>query len=323
MKISLIIPVYNAASTLPSLLQSVAAQSFRDFEVVFIDDASTDGSAAVMEQFAAGSGLPVQILRQATNRGVAAARNRGMDAARGGWISFADADDLLDPEALGKAANAATEGVDIVGWDWTLGFEKNGRHMRQSDYVTPLEALMNLMEGTMRWNLWLFMVRRNLIETKRIRFVDGANMGEDMQFMIKAFCSATKVAQLHNPFYRYNALNTSSISRQFSEVRRAEITTNFQEAVAAIHGSTYAKELDPLIPQLQLFLKRPLLISPDRNNYETWYHWFPEANAFAARGKSLPLRIRLLQGMAARRRWTGVRLYYFLVYKFVYGILFR
>ena len=61
----------------------------------------------------------------------------------------------------------------------------------------------------------------------------------------------------------------------------------------------------------------------DRNLYECWFHWFPEANAFATANKALPWRTRMLQKMAANRCWTGVRLYYRLVYQFVYGILYR
>ena len=323
MRISLIIPVFNAEATLPNTLRSIAGQSFRDFEVIFIDDASTDGSPAVMEQFAAKSDQPVRIIRQAKNRGVAAARNCGLDAANGDWLAFVDADDTLEPTALETAVSATTTGVDIIGWDWTLGFEKNGRYMRQAEYTTPLHALQNLMGGTMRWNLWLFLIRRKLIEENSIRFIDGANMAEDMQFMIKSYCAANRAIQVHKALYRYNALSSSSISRQFSDERRAEISANLKEATTAVLQSTYAESLAPYLQYLKLYLKLPLLIGSDRNNYQLWYNWFPEANAFASSNKALPLRTRVLQGMAARRIWWGVKLYYYLVYKFVYGFLFR
>lgn len=322
MKISLIIPVFNAEKTLPATLQSIVGQTFRDFEVVFIDDGSSDRSAELMDGFYKTSGIACRIVRQ-ENRGVAAARNRGLEEARGDFLAFADADDTLEPVALETAASAASEDCDIVGWDWTLGFEKNGRYMRQADYATPLQALQNLMGGTMRWNLWLFLIRRELIENNDIRFTDGANMGEDMQFMIKSFCAASHVKQLREPLYRYNALSASSISRQFSNARRAEISTNLQEAATAVCQSSYSQELEPYIQYLKLYLKLPLLISPDRSNYELWYRWFPEANPFAMANKALPWRTRFLQGMAARRFWGGVRLYYHLIYRFVYGILFR
>ncbi|MBR4586052.1 MAG: glycosyltransferase family 2 protein [Bacteroidales bacterium] len=326
MKFSIIMPVYNAEKVLPVSLESIRAQRFRDFELVFVEDGSTDGTVAVLEAFAAGADFPCHIVSQPHNGGVAAARNRGLAAACGEYLAFVDADDRIEPEALEEAdaaIRAAGEPVDIVGWDWTLGFEKNGRTMRQADYGTPLQALKNLMGGTMRWNLWLFAVRRELLTENGIRFIDGANMGEDMMLMLKAFSKAGKVVQLHKPLYRYNAVSETSLSRQFSPERRREISENLEEALKAISASTYPAELKPYGNYLKLFLKLPLLISADRANYETWYGWFPEANASAMANPALPLRTRLLQGMAAKKCWGGVKMYYWLVYKFVYGIIYR
>ena len=313
MRISIIMPVYNAEKVLPASLESIRAQHFRDFELIFVEDGSTDGTVAVLEDFAARADFPCHIVSQPRNQGVAAARNRGLDAACGEYLAFVDADDRIEADALEEAVRAldAAEGhVDIVGWDWTLGFEQNGRYM-------------NLMGGTMRWNLWLFLVRRKLLKNNGIRFIDGANMGEDMMLMLKAFSRASRVLQIHKALYRYNALSETSLSRQFSPERRTEISTNLAEAERYLSGGPYAGELDNYFQYLKLYLKLPLLISADRENYETWYAWFPEANPYAMKNRSLPLRTRLLQGLAARRLWAGVKLYYLLIYKFVYGIIYR
>jgi len=322
MKVSIIMPVYNAEKTLQRSLDSIKAQTFRDFEVVFADDCSTDGTGDMIKEFSESSGIPCRIVRAVRNGGVAAARNLGLENARGEFLAFVDADDTIEPEALEKAVNAADEAdADIVGWDWTLGFEKNGRYMRQYDYSTPLEALKHLMGGTMRWNLWLFMFRRSLVED--IRFIPGANMGEDMMFTIKAFLKARKVTQIHESLYGYNAVSTTSISRQFSEERRAEVTRNIKETETAVDASEYSEELRDYVQYLKLYIKLPLLVSPDEESYRIWYSWFDSANAYATKNKALPLRTRLLQWMAARSMWTGVKIYHLLVYKFVYGVIYR
>lgn len=326
MKFSIIMPVYNAEKVLLMSLESIRAQRCRDLELVFVEDGSTDGSVGVLEAFAAQADFPCHIVSQPQNGGVAAARNRGLAAACGEYLAFVDADDRIEPEALEEAVRAieATGGdVDIVGWDWTLGFEKNGRYMRQADYDTPLQALKNLMGGTMRWNLWLFAVRRELLLEHDIHFIDGANMGEDMMLMLKAFSQARKIVQLHKPLYRYNAVSETSLSRQFSPERRREISENLTEAEQYLRAGAYATELEPYFQYLKLYLKLPLLISADHSHYEIWYNWFPEANAYAMGNKALPLRTRLLQRMAARKCWWGVKMYYLLVYKLVYGIVFR
>ena len=324
MKVSVIIPVYNAEGCLPVALESLKSQSFRDFEVVFVDDCSTDGTPAVIEAFKNESGIPCEIVRQEINGGVAAARNKGLSTAEGEYLAFLDADDRMEPEELEVAVTKAEEAdADIVGWDWTLGFEKNGRYMRQADYDSPEQALKNLMGGTMRWNLWLFLVKRKLLIDNDIRFIEGANMGEDMMVMIKAFLKARKVVQIHKPLYRYNAVSQTSLSRQFSEERRREISENLAEAERAIMASAYSVELEEYVNHLKLFLKLPLLISSDKKNYETWFTWFPEANGAAMANKALPFRTRLLQSLATRKLWGCVKLYYLCVYKFVYGIIYR
>ena len=326
MKFSIIMPVYNAEKVLPVSLESIRAQRYRDFELIFVEDGSTDGTVGVLEAFAAQADFPCHIVSQPQNGGVATARNRGLAAACGEYLAFVDADDRIEPEALEEAARvieASKDDPDIIGWDWTLGFEKNGRYMRQADYGTPLQALKNLMGGTMRWNLWLFVVRRELLLEHDIHFIDGANMGEDMMLMLKAFSQARKVVQLHKPLYRYNVVSETSHSRQFSPEQRREISENLAEAERHLRTGAYAAELEPYFQYLKLYLKLPLLISNDPENYQTWYDWFPEANAFAMENKALPLRKRILQELAARKCWVGVKSYYLLVYKFIYGIIYR
>ncbi|MCL2493483.1 MAG: glycosyltransferase family 2 protein [Clostridiales bacterium] len=98
-RVSVIIPVYNAAAYVAQAASSVLAQTFGDFELLLVDDGSEDGSAAVCEEIAAADAR-VRVLRHGENRGVAAARNTGAAAARGAWIAFLDADDSWLPEKL-------------------------------------------------------------------------------------------------------------------------------------------------------------------------------------------------------------------------------
>lgn len=93
---SVVVPTYNRASTLPRAVQSVLCQTFADFDLVIVDDGSTDETNAVIAQY---DDDRIHFLRQ-PNRGVSAARNAGAAAARGRWIVFLDSDDELLPHAL-------------------------------------------------------------------------------------------------------------------------------------------------------------------------------------------------------------------------------
>lgn len=313
-------PVYNAAGTLEKSLGSIAALHCRNMEVIFVDDCSTDGTSERLEAFAAQSGIPCRILRRENNGGVASARNCGLDAAQGDWIAWVDADDTIEPGAFDILAKAP-EDVDIIGWDWNLGFQKNARYMRQPDFGSPLGALKCLMGGLARWNLWLFLTRRHLWEN--VRFIPGANMGEDMMVMMKLFLKSSGVLQIHSAYYDYNAVSSTSLSRQFSPERRSEVSRNVAEAEAAVASSVYSKELGDYIQYLKLYIKLPLIISNERANYDVWYSWFSESNHFAASNKALPFRTRMVQWLASRRCWPGVRAYYVFVYRFIYGIIYR
>jgi len=91
--ISVIIPVYNVAAYLPACLDSVLAQSYRDFELLLVDDGSTDGSADVCDDYACRDAR-VSVIHQ-INRGPSAARNAALEVAQGDYVAFIDSDDVI------------------------------------------------------------------------------------------------------------------------------------------------------------------------------------------------------------------------------------
>jgi len=114
--VSVVIPCYNAARFLRETLASALNQTCRPLEIIVVDDGSTDDSAAIAESF----GPPVRVIRQA-NQGESVARNVGIAAARGDYLQFLDADDLLDREAIRRKAEALRDvpgGVAVSGGIW-------------------------------------------------------------------------------------------------------------------------------------------------------------------------------------------------------------
>lgn len=96
--VSVIIPTYNRAALVPEAVASVLAQTYRDFELLVVDDGSTDGTQETLAAY----GGEIQVLRRPNRRGVSAARNRGISAAKGEWLAFLDSDDLWLPEKLAR-----------------------------------------------------------------------------------------------------------------------------------------------------------------------------------------------------------------------------
>ena len=108
---SIIIPVYNVAPYLRECLDSILSQTFTDWETICVDDGSTDGSGAILDEFADRDSR-FRIIHK-SNAGVSAARNVALDVASGEWVSFVDADDVLTPNYLRVMARSGGNGVDI------------------------------------------------------------------------------------------------------------------------------------------------------------------------------------------------------------------
>jgi glycosyltransferase involved in cell wall biosynthesis len=105
MKISVIIPAYNAEQYIRTAIESCLSQTYAPCEIIVIDDASTDGTAAIAESFPS----PVRVIRLTENSGVSVARNRGVQASIGDWIAFLDADDWFFPRKLELQRRCASE----------------------------------------------------------------------------------------------------------------------------------------------------------------------------------------------------------------------
>lgn len=325
--ISVIIPVYNAGKVLDKCLDSLAKQTYRALEILFVNDCSTDNTVEVIERFRQleqVQDLHIELLHHTANKGVAGARNTGLDNATGDYIYYLDADDYIDIDALERMIGKAEEvEADIVISDWKLTYNKNERIVHQPTVSTPLEGFQKLTCGVLRWNLWLFLVRRSLYEQGGFRFMEGMNMGEDMMMMGKLFLSAQRVVSLPIPVYHYVQTNSASLTKDASERHRNQVTANVLELERYV-GTLQGKEaLLTFVQYLKLSIKLPLLISDNTQNYQLWADWFPESNAYIWENPEQNLRTRLIQWAADKRLYWILKLYYKTVIRFVYGVLYK
>lgn len=322
-KVSVIVPMYNVSKVMKRSIESLYAQTLSGIELIFVDDHSVDGTLDTLQSLLPQKeGLQVKIVRHAENRGVAVARNTGLDHATGEYIYYVDADDYIEPNTLEKLYGTAKGcDADIVGCEWFLTFEKNERHMKQADVTSGNELFVKMAHGVMRWNLWLFLVKRSLYERNGFRFIEGMNMGEDMMVMMKLALHADKVHIVHEPLYHYIQTNSGALTKNFNAYRY-QVSANAEE-VGAYMERIGRNDMADAFLQLKLTLKLPLLISDKVADYETWLNWFPEANSVANNNGDLPWRTRFIQVAAAKRQFWILKLYYRLVIKFVYGVLYK
>ena len=325
--VSVVIPIYKAEATLPSCIDSLIGQSYRPLELLFVDDCSPDRGAELVASRTPElqeRGIQVKLLRHSVNQGVAVARNTALDAATGDYIYSVDADDELAPNTIELLVQRALEAkCDIVGCEWLLKQGESIRPMVQPDVQTGREAFEQCCKGLMRWNLWLFLIKRSLIETPDpLRFLPGKNMGEDMMLMGKLFQRADSVSIVHKPLYTY-VRNDSSLTSSYSPQNWEQVDANLKELESYIQRAGGDASTLELLQFLKLNLKLPLLITGKRQDYDRWMSSYTEAHPFIARNTSISFRTKLLQQMAARRQYWFVVLYDRIVMKWLYKLLYH
>ena len=202
--ISVIVPVYNVDKYLPRCLDSILGQSFRDIEVICIDDGSTDRSPLILHDYAQRD-LRLRVITQA-NQGVSAARNAGLDAAQGEWIAFVDSDDEVHSSIWETLMSEAGEEDLICFSAEELGICNGTVHEIQSGYFdVSFQNLRNLEDSDMfkiSMTVWDKIFRRSKIEACALRFPLNMRF-EDNAFVLNYIGLYRTARFVQQKLYRY------------------------------------------------------------------------------------------------------------------------
>lgn len=227
MKLSIIIPAYNAEAYLPQCLDSILAQEHKDCEVIVVDDGSTDGTAALLECYP-----DVKVVHQ-ENHGMSTARNRGLDEAQGEYILFVDSDDLLTAGAL-ETLVAELSGEDIIAF--------NAKKLHDATGEQTYHPTIREPETTDGWTyfcrhrleatdihfvcIWQRTYRRQFLIDNNLRFADGILRAEDDLFTTQVMLAAKTLRTITPCLYIYriraNSITTTVDRRRFDDSLRVQ-----------------------------------------------------------------------------------------------------
>lgn len=207
-KVSIIIPIYNVENHLKKLLQSVLEQTFFDFELIAINDGSTDDSPLILAD-SAEKDSRIKVINQ-SNLGVGSARNRGLSLAQGEYIYFADADDFLEKDLLEKVISAADKydsNLVVFGYKMIKNEKVFKTRVIRDKYF--VETNQKFAEFFFKYNesidmnsLWNKLYRKDFLFQSELRFSDK-KIGEDAIFNYETYESINKVLFLDEVLYNY------------------------------------------------------------------------------------------------------------------------
>lgn len=195
--ISVIVPVYNAEEFLEQCIKNIQNQTYKNIEIIVVDDGSTDNSAEIAERY------PIKLIRQ-NNQGVSAARNKGIDTAKGQYLHFMDVDDSINLTFYQKLVSSIIEtGVDISCSEMINQRERNQTHFfkKVKVYKSVSEKLRVTYVGRIGY-VWRYLFRTEFIKTNGFRFEEG-RIVEDLMFSLSAVFFANGLVVVPGAQYTY------------------------------------------------------------------------------------------------------------------------
>lgn len=244
-KVSVVVPVYNCEAFLPQCVDSLRAQTLDSLEMIFVCDGSPDNSLAVLRAYEKKDAR-IRVIDFEKNRGVSAARNAGIDAARGEYVIFCDGDDWIEPEMYARLYDMAKEHDADVSFcrvykDYAnrqenvpLGFDTGTRFDKAAIRETLIPAMLSKETDSDDLPLSGYtprnMFRRELIGSHRFR--EEIRYAEDLLFIIECMLGAKAAVAVDEAYYHYRFHGGSVTKRYSPHVPRSHDLSN--DAIAAL-----------------------------------------------------------------------------------------
>ena len=271
-EVSVVIPAYNSEKYLAKALKSVFNQSYRNFEIILIDDASTDLTVKIAKSF---NDKRLKILKNEQNKGVSYSRNLGITEAKGKWIALLDSDDWYGSERLEKLlAVANLKDADLIADDLFLVNEGESQHwstfLTEDSHhsllpITLIDAVkfvasdrLNPISAKRNWSLGYVkpLIRREFLLRNNISYNHSIDVGEDFVLYLECLRKNAKFYLVSEPYYYYQTRDSSLSSRKPLEylTQSCEITQRFINLEVCSAAQLHL--LQALLQNLSIFQKR-------------------------------------------------------------------
>ena len=219
-KVSVVLPIYNVAQYLDKCLSSVINQTYKNIEIICVNDCSPDNSLNIIKLFQKIDSRIILVDRK-QNGGLSAARNSGLDVATGDYVYFLDSDDYIDEDYIEKMVDAAIKSKADVVLNTSIKAEteeKSSQHFPgrtyndiSHEYIDAKPAILNII-----WNTWAHLWKKSFLDKIHARFPEGYII-EDQYFQAITYIHLDKVYVIRESLYHYIIRDTSIIGKLKSD----------------------------------------------------------------------------------------------------------
>lgn len=302
-KVSIIVPIYNVEAYISKCAKSILAQTLTDVEFIFVDDCSPDNSVEILMQVV--ERFPqrkrhVKVIRMPRNLGAATARNAGLDTARGKYVMFADSDDWMEETYVeDMVAKIDANQSDIAYCDYFETYKDKKRYICQNHGTDATNCILAMLTGGMHGSTCNKIYRRTFLIDSHQRFVDGADLFEDVGWNIRLFTLAGRISYLNKAYYHYVQYNEGSIikSMQSTDMSRQRVLQRIRNVdVACKFLDEQGMLTDKLLSaanEWKLLAKNDFL-EENKRSMIRWIVTFPESDTAIWKSDRLSLNLKLL-----------------------------
>lgn len=237
--ISIIVPIYNSAEYLHRCIDSILLQTFDDFEVLLVDDGSTDDSSVICDEYAIKD-KRVKVFHK-SNGGVTSARRKGLEEASGKWISFVDSDDELPFEALYILSKNINDDIDLIVSDY-----------HEQRLITPDDFVRMTLCARLYSSLWGRLYRKSAIVGQMDNIPERISIGEDTILNIRIGCNLkSNVLLIPQKVYKYyenptSAMRTRVVSLEYEDYFLQELQKGLNGRFDDFKDEFYISSLNSL-----------------------------------------------------------------------------
>lgn len=292
-KLSFIIPVFNCVDYLLKCVESIEKIGLEDYEILLIDDGSTDGSGSLCDSIANTSNY-IRCYHQ-RNAGVSAARNTGLDQANGDYIVFIDADDVVDPVQMRELTHHFNKNsVDIAIYGMSFDFYHNGKIYRRNELGIPLEGIVEKAEWVQYLEqlylsnalspIWNKIYRKQVLLDNRLRLREDMFLYEDLEYSLRCLACCERILFFPNVVYHYRqSEDEGNAGRRLRRITSLpELVEKIELALIEVAGAEtnpkIKEQMKQILLSLYLVLAREKISVSDRkeigkicNDFRAWF----------------------------------------------------